>query len=85
MTANKSAVIIGAGIGGITTAAFLAKNGYRVRVYEKNPAPGGRCGQIIRDGHRFDVGATMFMMPGITGKPGSLGLDPENSRQPLET
>jgi len=65
MTGKKSAVIIGAGIGGIATAIFLAKNGYNVSVYEKNSTPGGRCGQLIRDGHRFDMGATMLVMPTI--------------------
>jgi len=65
MISNKKAVIIGAGIGGITTAIYLAKNGYSVEIFEKNSAPGGRCGQLIRDGHRFDLGATMLMMPGI--------------------
>jgi phytoene desaturase len=65
MTGKKTAVIIGAGIGGITTAIFLVKNGYRVDIYEKNSSAGGRCGQIIRDGHRFDLGATMLMMPGL--------------------
>jgi phytoene desaturase len=65
MKGKKSAIIIGAGIGGITTAVYLAKNGYKVTVYEKNSAPGGRCGQLIRDGHRFDLGATMLLMPGI--------------------
>lgn len=62
---KKTAVIIGAGIGGITTAVYLAKSGYNVSVYEKNSSPGGRCGQLISDGHRFDLGATMLMMPGI--------------------
>jgi phytoene desaturase len=65
MTGKKSAVIIGAGIGGIATSIYLARNGYNVEVYEKNSSPGGRCGQIIRDGHRFDLGATMLIMPGI--------------------
>ena len=65
MAESKTAVIIGAGIGGITTAVYLAKNGYSVSLYEKNSAPGGRCGQLIRDGHRFDLGATMLLMPGI--------------------
>jgi phytoene desaturase len=65
MTGKRSAVIIGAGIGGIATAVFLAKSGYKVEVFEKNSNPGGRCGQLIRDGHRFDLGATMLMMPGI--------------------
>jgi phytoene desaturase len=65
MTGNKSAVIIGAGIGGIATAIYLAKNGYTVNVFEKNSMPGGRCGQLIREGHRFDLGATMLIMPDI--------------------
>lgn len=65
MTRNKTAVIIGAGIGGIATSIYLSKNGYDVAVFEKNSAPGGRCGQLRRDGHRFDIGATMLMMPGI--------------------
>jgi phytoene desaturase len=65
MTENKTAIIIGAGIGGIATAVYLAKNGYQASVYEKNSSPGGRCGQLIRDGHRFDLGATMLLMPGI--------------------
>jgi phytoene desaturase len=65
MTEKKSAEIIGAGIGGIATAIYLAKYGYSVTVFEKNSTPGGRCGQLIRDGHRFDLGATMLMMPAI--------------------
>ena len=64
MTGSKSAIIIGAGIGGIATAIYLAKSGYCVDIYEKNSTPGGRCGQLIRNGYRFDLGATMLMMPG---------------------
>ena len=65
MIEKKSVIIIGAGIGGIATAVYLAKNGYQVKVYEKNLFPGGRCGQIIRDGHRFDIGATLLLMPSV--------------------
>jgi phytoene desaturase len=65
MENKKSAVIIGAGIGGITTAIYLAKSGYNVNIYEKNSVPGGRCGQLIHEGHRFDLGATMLLMPGV--------------------
>jgi phytoene desaturase len=75
MNKSRTAVIIGAGIGGITTAVFLGKSGYNVSVYEKNSSPGGRCGQMIREGHRFDLGATMLMMPGIYHEVfGSLGI-----------
>lgn len=63
--AKKRAIIIGSGIGGICTAANLAKRGYEVRIFEKNAFPGGRCGSYEKDGHRFDIGATFLMMPGI--------------------
>ncbi len=62
---KSTALVIGAGIGGIATAARLAKNGYSVTVLEKNNQPGGRCNQIIRDGHRFDIGPTLFLMPEV--------------------
>ncbi|HEY5901972.1 MAG TPA: phytoene desaturase family protein, partial [Anaerolineales bacterium] len=54
-----------AGIGGIATAARLARSGYRVTVLEKNDKPGGRASQILRDGHRFDTGPTLFLMPEV--------------------
>ena len=87
MTSKKSVAIIGAGIGGITTAIYLAKDGYDVSVFEKNSTPGGRCGQLIRDGHRFDLGATMLMMPDIYREIfDSLGIPlfENNEIQPLE-
>src|SRR5512147_2425943 len=65
MAGEKTAVIIGAGIGGITTSIYLARQGFQVTVFEKNASPGGRCGQILRDGHRFDAGATIYLMPEI--------------------
>ena len=68
MTINKEVVIVGAGVGGIATAVFLARNGYNVNVYEQSDTPGGRCSRHIREGHRFDLGATIFLMPGIYRK-----------------
>src|SRR5690242_4108673 len=62
---KPTAIVIGAGIGGIATAARLAKNGYDVTVLEKNQQAGGRCNQIVQDGHRFDIGPTLFLMPEI--------------------
>ena len=59
----KRAIVIGAGIGGMMTAAHLARRGLTVTVCEKNPRPGGRCGQFERDGHRFDTGPTLLVMP----------------------
>ncbi len=61
----QSAVVIGAGIGGIAIAARLVRNGYKVTVFEKNSSPGGRFNAIERDGFRFDTGPTLFLMPEI--------------------
>ena len=56
-------IIIGAGIGGITAATHLAQRGCHVTVYEKNDQPGGRVDFIRRDGHSFDTGPTLLVMP----------------------
>jgi phytoene desaturase len=61
----NSALVIGAGIGGIASAARLARSGYDVTVVEKNAVPGGRCDRLVRDGHRFDTGPSLFLMPEI--------------------
>lgn len=60
---SATAIVIGAGIGGITTAAHLAKRGMRVTVIEKNREPGGRCGHFTRQGHHFETGPTLLVMP----------------------
>ncbi len=65
MSTKPTALVIGAGIGGIATAARLTRNGFAVTVLEKNDKPGGRCNQIVRDEHRFDVGPTLFLMPEV--------------------
>src|SRR5512139_2085712 len=65
MAKKPSAIVIGAGIGGIATAGRLARSGYEVTVVEKTSQPGGRCNQIVKDGHRFDVGPTLFLMPEV--------------------
>ncbi len=62
---KKTIAIIGAGIGGMALSILLAKNGFDVVVYEKNDKSGGRCSQLLREGHRFDLGATILLMPSI--------------------
>lgn len=59
---RPSVIVIGAGIGGITAATHLANAGLHVTVLEKNEQPGGRCGRLVRDGHRFDTGPTLLVM-----------------------
>lgn len=52
-------VVIGAGIGGLTTAALLAKAGVDVTVLEAHVYPGGCAGTFFHKGYRFDAGATL--------------------------
>ncbi len=59
----KSVVIIGTGVGGLVAAAHLARHGLNVTVVEKNARPGGRCDHFSRDGHWFDTGPTLLVMP----------------------
>lgn len=56
---NKQIVVIGAGIGGLTTAAILSKAGMEVTVLEEQVYPGGCASTFFHKGYRFDAGATL--------------------------
>ncbi|NCI45395.1 phytoene desaturase family protein [Sediminibacterium soli] len=62
---NKKAIIIGSGFAGLSAASFLAKAGWEVTVLEKQPGPGGRAGQWIAEGFRFDMGPSWYWMPEV--------------------
>ncbi|MCS7067037.1 MAG: NAD(P)/FAD-dependent oxidoreductase [Meiothermus sp.] len=53
-------VVIGAGVGGLTTAALLAQAGLEVTVLEHHTYPGGSAGTFWHRGFRFDAGATLL-------------------------
>jgi phytoene dehydrogenase-like protein len=55
----KSVCIIGAGVGGLTAVAYLAKEGYKVTVLEKATTVGGSAGWYVRRGRKFPTGATI--------------------------
>ena len=60
-------VVVGAGIGGLTASALLAKKGVRVLVIEQHYMPGGCCTCIRRNDITFDVGAAVFIGCGEHG------------------
>jgi phytoene desaturase len=62
---GKSIIVVGAGIGGIASAARLARQGFQVSVIEKGPRPGGRASTIEQEGFYFDTGPTLFLMPEV--------------------
>lgn len=51
--------MIGAGVGGLTTAALLAQSGYHVTVLEGQTYPGGCASTWTHKGFRFESGATV--------------------------
>lgn len=62
---SKRVTIIGAGISSLSTASFLAKEGYDVTILEKNPTIGGRARQFSVDGFVFDMGPSWYWMPDV--------------------
>ncbi|WP_436344939.1 phytoene desaturase family protein [Natronorubrum sp. FCH18a] len=63
--AGESVVVIGAGIGGLSTACYLADAGADVHVIEKNEQLGGRASRLEEDGFRFDMGPSWYLMPDV--------------------
>lgn len=59
---SKKVLIIGTGLGALTSALRLARRGYQVELVEKHYQAGGRLNQIKKDGFTFDMGPTFFSM-----------------------
>ena len=55
---SRQVVVIGAGIGGLTAGALLARRGYKVLILDQALVPGGCASTFKRRGFTFDVGAT---------------------------
>jgi phytoene desaturase len=62
---RKNVAVIGAGFSGLSTACYLARDGYGVTVYESHGQPGGRARVLEAGGFRFDMGPSWYWMPDI--------------------
>lgn len=62
---TQEAIIIGSGFSGLSAAAFLAKEGVKVTVIEKNQELGGRARILKEKGYSFDMGPSWYWMPEI--------------------
>jgi phytoene dehydrogenase-like protein len=66
MTSDWDALVIGAGAGGLFTAARLAHQGYRTLVVERLDKVGGRASTDDIDGFKVNNGAIVIETGGIT-------------------
>ena len=57
--ADYDAIVIGAGMGGLSSAALLAHQGQKVLVLEQSGRIGGCCSTFERNGYKHDVGASI--------------------------
>ncbi|THV62324.1 phytoene desaturase family protein [Chryseobacterium candidae] len=63
---KKKIAVIGSGFSGLSAAAYAAKSGNEVHVFEKHNQPGGRARQFeTNEGYIFDMGPSWYWMPDI--------------------
>jgi len=66
MSENRyNAIIVGGGIAGLTSAAYLSRAGQKVLLIEKNKECGGLVNSFTRDGFHFDAGVRALIDAGI--------------------
>ncbi len=58
-------IIVGGGIAGLTSAAYLSRAGQKVLLIEKNKECGGLVNSFTRDGFHFDAGVRALEDAGI--------------------
>ena len=64
-TAKSPIAVIGAGMGGMATAARLAKAGHEVTVYEASDRHGGKCRTEWIGNYAFDTGPSLLTLPAV--------------------
>lgn len=62
---DEPVVVVGGGIGGLSTAIHLATAGQKVILLEQNDAVGGKMSQWHSNGFRFDMGPSVITMPHV--------------------
>ena len=76
----RSAVVVGAGVGGLSVAARLGEAGHRVTVFEQADVVGGKLGRYERRTEagtfRFDTGRGLLTLPQLFEDVHPVPLDP---------
>lgn len=58
----KTAIVIGAGVGGLAASINMARAGVKVRLYERGPTVGGKLREIDVGGQKVLAGPSVFTM-----------------------
>jgi phytoene dehydrogenase-like protein len=64
---EKSIIIVGAGMAGLSAGCYARMNGYKATIFEMHDVPGGLCTAWKRKGYTFDI--SMHMLTGSKGGP----------------
>ena len=76
MTHNEirefDSVVVGAGNGGLTSAATMAKNGMKVLLLEQHNIPGGFATSFVRGRFEFEASLHVLCDFGPEEKPGAV-------------
>ena len=62
---TKTIAIIGSGFSSLAASCYLAQQGHKVTIYEKNETIGGRARQFKKEGFTFDMGPSWYWMPDV--------------------
>jgi diapolycopene oxygenase len=65
MNKKKKVLVIGAGLGGLSSAIALAGKGFEVTIAEKNTHLGGKLNILKKDGFSFDLGPSIMILPDV--------------------
>lgn len=62
---NRSSIVIGAGLGGLSAAIYARLRGWDVLVIEQSDRCGGKAAGVERDGFQLDPGPSIIILPEI--------------------
>ena len=62
---NRTSLVLGGGFAGLSAAVNLALSGIKVTLLEQQNEVGGKAGEFVQDGFRFDVGPHVWTLPEV--------------------
>jgi prolycopene isomerase len=75
MTDRFDAVVVGAGLGGLSASAWLAKKGLKTLLLERHNVPGGYATSFVRGRFEFEIALHELSDVGTPENPGGLRRD----------